>query len=153
MKILNLVLFLAFVSLVSCTKKEDVSLIKSDNGSFGKLQSELIIGNWQLTAVGTMTQSSQSSSSGCGGGSSQSTSIAWRSASVKENLSFGSSGEFSKSAASDAACSGTYKVSNGAVFTKTGCSVDEQKQVINDVNTSVFIVEGDNNELFKYQKQ
>jgi hypothetical protein len=154
MKGLNLVLILAITTFVSCTKKEDVSLAKNDAVSLAKLQSELIIGSWQLTSVGTMTQvSSTSTSNGCGsGGSGDRTEIAWESTSQQENMSFKSSGDFAKSSSNDIVCSGTYKVSSGAILTKTSCSVGEQKQAISTINASTMVIEEDS-KMYKYEKK
>jgi hypothetical protein len=153
MKGLNLVLILAITAFVSCTKKEDVSAPKSDAVSLAKLQSELIIGSWQLTSIGTLTHSSSSSSNGCSGGSSSGQNdIVWLPSSQQENMSFKSSGDFSKSSANDAFCSGTYRVSSGAILTKTTCSSDEQKQAISTINASTMVIE-EEEKMYKYEKK
>jgi hypothetical protein len=161
MKVLNIVILLAVVFFVSCTKNEEATLPKSEIASVGKPISELIIGSWHLTSIGTISQVSSGSSStyssssksGCGGGGESRNETNWASTSLKENLAFQPSGDFLKSASNDAVCTGTYKVSDGAILTKTGCSVNEQKQVINAINTTTLIVEDDNQTLFMYQKQ
>jgi hypothetical protein len=155
MKGLNLVFILAITALVSCTKKEDVSLAKSDAVSLAKLQSELIIGSWQLTSTGTLTQVSTTTapSTGCGSsGSGDHMDIIWTSTSQNENMSFKSSGDYLKSSANDAACSGTYKVSNGAILTKTSCSVDEQKHAIYTIDATTMVIEEDRM-MYKYEKK
>ena len=154
MKILNIAFFALLISSVGCTKKEDFSLAKSDAVSLTKLQSELIIGSWQLASIGTITKvASSSSSSGCGSsGSGERADISWTSTSMSENLSFKSTGDFSKNAANDAVCLGTYKVDGGAIFTKTSCSVEEQKRAIHSINASTLVVE-DNNMMYSYEKK
>jgi hypothetical protein len=141
MKILNIAFFALLISFVGCTKKEEVTLAKNDAVSVGKLQSELIIGSWQLTSIGTI---SQIATSGCGNNGSTHDVIIWKSTPIIDNMSFKSSGDFSKNSGNDAVCSGTYKVSSGAIVTKTSCSVDEQKQAINTIDASTMVIEGDN---------
>jgi hypothetical protein len=161
MKVLNIVILLAVVSFVSCTKNEEATLPKSEIASVSKPISELIIGSWQLTSIGTTSQVSSSSSStygsnsnsGCGGGNQSHNETSWVSTSVKENLAFQPSGDFLKSASNDAVCAGKYKVSDGIIFMKTGCSVDEQKQPINAINSTTLIIEDDNQTLYRYDKQ
>jgi hypothetical protein len=154
MKGLNLVLIFAITAFVGCTKKEDVSATKSNAVSSAKLQSELIIGSWQLTSTGTLTShTSSTKSTGCGdneGG--DQVNIAWTSTSLQENMSFKSSGDFSKSSANDAVCSGTYKVSSGNITTKTTCSNDEQTQAINTIDATTMIIE-ENKKFYKYDKK
>jgi hypothetical protein len=159
MKILNIVFILIFVSLFGCTKKEDITLPKSEVAK-SKPISELIIGSWHLTSIGTISQVSSSSSystnsvsnSGCGGGSSSNDETNWSNASLKENMSFQLSGDFTKATSSDAVCIGTYKLSEGAIFMKTGCSANEQKQVIYSINDKTLIIEQDQHTLYRYEK-
>jgi hypothetical protein len=152
MKILNIAFFALLISVVGCTKKEDLSIAKSDSVSLTKLQSELIIGSWQLASIGTITKVA-SSSSGCGGsGSGERADISWTSTSQSENMSFKSTGDFSKNSANDAVCSGTYKVDSGAILTKSSCSVEEQKRTIHSINASTLVVE-DNNTMYSYEKK
>jgi hypothetical protein len=159
MKVFNIVILLTVVSFVGCTKNEEATLPKSEIASVGKPISELIIGSWHLTSIGTVSQVSSSSNygsnsnSGCGGGGDNRMETSWTSTSLKENLAFQPSGDYLKSASNDAVCTGTYKVSNGAILSKTGCAVDEQKQNINAINTTTLIVEEDNHMLYRYEKQ
>lgn len=156
MKVFNIVILLTFVFFVSCTKKEEVRLPKSETAAAGKPISELIIGSWNLTSIGTVRQvstSSSSTNSGCGGGSSSShEETSWASTSIKENMAFQPSGDFLKNASNDAVCTGKYKLGDGVIFMKTGCSVDEQKQVINAINATTLIIQEDSQTLFKYEK-
>ena len=157
MKVFNIAILLTFVSFVSCTKKEEVRLPKSETTSASKPISELIIGSWNLTSIGTVRQvstSSSSTNSGCGGGGSGSSheETSWASTSIKENMSFQPSGDFLKNASNDAVCTGKYKLGDGVIFMKTGCSVDEQKQVINSINATTLIIQEDSQTLYKYEK-
>lgn len=161
MKVFNIVILLTFVSFIGCIKKEEATLPKSEISSSGKPISELIIGSWNLTSIGTVSHVNSNSTygsnskSGCGEGSqNQSQSqTSWASTSLKENLAFQPSGDFLKSANNDAVCTGNYKVSDGAIYTKTGCSVSEQKQTINAISTTTLIIEDDNQMLYRYDKQ
>jgi hypothetical protein len=160
MKVFHLIFLLTVVSFVSCAKKEETTLPKSDISSVGKPISELIIGNWQLTSIGTVSQVSSSSNSGysstsnsgCGSGESHNETN-WSATSLKENLVFKPSGDFLKNGSNDAVCTGTYKVSDGAIFMKTGCSADEQKQIINAINPTTLIVAEDNQTLLRYERK
>jgi hypothetical protein len=150
MKILNIAVLLILVSLVSCTKKEEATLPKNDFAIDNTPQSQLIIGSWQLGSVGRIVTKS---SSGCGGSSSSQEELSWVSTSLKENLDFKASGDFAKSTANDAVCNGTYKVSSGVISSKTGCAVDEQKQVIYTMNASSMIIEAEDKTFYRYEKK
>jgi hypothetical protein len=149
MKILNIVFFVLLISFVGCTKKEEVTLAKNDTVSVGKLQSELIIGSWQLTSIGTI---SQVETSGCGNNGSTHDVVSWKSTPIIDNMSFKPSGDFSKSTANDAVCSGTYKLESSTIFMKTGCSLDEQKQSISALDVVSMIIEEDK-VLYRYEKR
>jgi hypothetical protein len=68
-------------------------------------------------------------------------------------MSFKPSGEFLKNGANDAICAGTYKVSKAAVSMQTNCATQEERHVINNINSTSMIVEGDDNKMYKYDKQ
>jgi hypothetical protein len=149
MKILNIAFFALLLSFVGCTKKEEVTLNKKDAISVGKLQSELIIGSWQLSSIGTI---SQTASSGCGSSGSSHEETSWKATSLKQNILFKPSGDFLKSTANDAVCAGTYKVESSAILMKTGCSPDEEKHIINAIDASSMIIVEDKT-FYRYDKQ
>ena len=157
MKKLSLIVLLAISVLVGCTKKEEVSAPNNSFTNAAKNADVLIVGSWQLTSVGTVyTTSTAATGTGCSSSNStanHSPQTLWENTSLKENLSFKSSGDYLKSAVNDGVCTGTYKVSNATILSQTSCSAQEEKQVINAIDATTMVIEVDGRTMHKYQKQ
>lgn len=137
MKLLPLFTLLIALVVFGCTKSNNENTnLMIDNNPLVANYSTAIVGKWQLSEIGTTSNTNQE--------------ITWTKATANEILTFDCMGGFIKDLKGDALCKGLFQIDDGVLTLNSNCG-DETNTV--DMTRMTMIVKNQNQSSgFKYAR-